>query len=61
MTKKDLVQKFINVNPYEKDLDKIIETIIMFDTDDEAYLKMLRANPMSDTFNINEMDDFEKN
>lgn len=51
---------FINATGYEEQLDKVIEKIIELDNNDEAYLKMLHASPMTDSFDINEMDKLEQ-
>ena len=51
---------FINVTGYEKQLDEVIEKIIELDNNDEAYLKMLHASPMTDSFDVNEMDKLEQ-
>ncbi len=51
---------FINCNGYEDNMDAIIKRIIELDNDDEAYLKMLRANPMTEDYNVDEYEQFEK-
>jgi len=51
---------FINANDYEGRLDELVQLIIDIDNDDERYLKMLHAKPMSDTFNYSEMEDMEQ-
>ena len=50
---------FINCNGYEKDIDAIINKIVEIDKDDTKYLEMLHANPMSEEFNVHELEDFE--
>lgn len=50
---------FINCNGYEKDIDTIINKIVEIDKDDEKYLEMFHANPMSEEFNVHELEDFE--
>lgn len=50
---------FVNCNGFEDDIDAIINRIIKLDQDDEEYLRMLYANPMSDSFNEQELKDFE--
>ncbi len=44
---------FVNCNIYES-IDKIVERIIELDKDDEQYMKMLHAEPMSSSFNPND-------
>jgi len=51
---------FISCNGYEDDFDKVIEKIIELDNDNQKYLDMLHASPMSDSFNCNEEEDFER-
>ena len=53
-------EAFICANGMEDDLDRLVEQIIALDRDDENYLKMIHAKPMSDSFNENEMDDMEQ-
>lgn len=59
---KDFNEKaFINCNGYETQFEKIIERIIEIDNDDDLYMNMLNAEPMQDSFDINErekMDEF---
>jgi len=51
---------FINANGYEDRLDELVELIIAIDNDDQRYLEMLHAKPMSDEFNYSEMQDMEQ-
>jgi len=51
---------FINANGYEERLDELVELIIAIDNDEQRYLDMLHAKPMSDGFNYNEMEDMEQ-
>lgn len=51
---------FICCNGYEDDFDAIIKRIIELDTDDDKYLQMLRQNPMSESYDINEYEKFEQ-
>ncbi len=51
---------FVYANGYENRLDELVEMIIDLDKNDDKYLKMLHAKPMSDTFNYNELEDFEQ-
>lgn len=53
-------EAFINCNGYENDIDAIVDRIIQLDQDDDAYLRMLHASPMSNSFNTNELEDFER-
>lgn len=49
----------INCNGYEQDIDKIIDKIIEIDQDSVKYLEMIHANPMSNEFNVHELEYFE--
>ena len=49
----------INCNGYEQNIDTIINKIIEIDKDDTKYLEMIHANPMSQEFNVHELEDFE--
>ncbi|MBP9995702.1 MAG: hypothetical protein KBT19_00335 [Lachnospiraceae bacterium] len=51
---------YICCNGYEDNMDKIIEKIIELDKNDEAYLRMLRANPMQDNYDVDEYEHFER-
>lgn len=51
---------FISCNGFENDIDEIIDRIIELDRDDTKYLEMLNESPMSDTFNTNELIEFEQ-
>jgi len=51
---------FINANGYEERLDELVELIIAIDNDNNRYLEMLHAKPMSDKFNYSEIDDMEQ-
>lgn len=51
---------FINANNYENNFKGLIDLILEIDNNDELYLKMLHANPMSDTFDVDEMRHFEE-
>ncbi len=53
-------QAFINANGYEDRLDELVELIIAIDNDDQRYLEMLHAKPMSEGFNYAEMEDMEQ-
>lgn len=51
---------FVNANGFEEKMDELVEKIIWLDTHDDEYLKMLRANPMSEQFDEAEMEHFEQ-
>lgn len=51
---------FINATGYEDCLDEVIQKVIELDNNDEAYLKMLHAAPMTSNFDVNEMDKLEQ-
>ncbi len=53
-------EAFICANGYEERLDELVKRVIELDTDDEKYLKMLRANPMTDNFDPEEMQKLEQ-
>lgn len=53
-------EAFINCNGYEDRIDEIIKKIIEIDQNDDKYLEMLHAEPMSQTFDKNEFETFEK-
>ena len=39
---------FIDCNAYGNDLDKIVERVMELDQDDDAYMEMLKQNPVTD-------------
>ena len=39
-------EAFVNANGYEDKLEELVKRVIELDNDDDAYLKMLHANPM---------------
>jgi len=53
-------EAFINANGYEDRLDELVKKVIELDNNDEAYLKMLHANPMKDDYDINEREGFDR-
>ncbi len=52
-------EAYICANGYEDRLDELVEKVIALDSDDDAYLKMLRTYPMTDSYNPNEMEELE--
>ena len=50
---------FICANGYENRLDELVKRVIELDNDDQAYLKMLRSNPMTENYDPNEMKKME--
>lgn len=46
---------FINCNGYENNFEKIIEKIIEIDNNDDLYMEMLNAKPMSDEYDDSEI------
>ncbi len=45
---------FVNANGYEDRLEEIVKKIIELDNDDDAYLRMLHANPMKSDYDPKE-------
>ena len=50
---------FICANGYEDKLDELVKKVIELDKDNEAYIKMLRTYPMTDSYNPNEIEELE--
>ena len=50
---------FIDCTGYEDDIDAVIEKIIELDNDDEKYLAMLNSEPMSESFDPDELQKME--
>jgi len=50
---------FINANGYEDRLDELVKKVIELDNDDEAYLKMLHADPMKEGYDRHERERFD--
>ncbi len=50
---------FVNANKYEDRLDELVEQIIYLDQNKEAYLEMIHAKPMSESFDYEEMQHYE--
>lgn len=53
-------EAFVCANGYEDRLDELVELIKKIDSDDELYLKMLRANPMGKEYDPLEMEKLEQ-
>lgn len=51
---------FINCNDYDNDIDKVVRRVIELDQDDEAYMHMLRQNPVTDKLDYHGADRLEE-
>ena len=53
-------EAFVNANGMEEKLNELVKRIIELDKDDEAYLKVIHAKPMQDSFDFDEMKHYEE-